>query len=1213
MKKRLLTYGILFNALMICAQNSPPTVQWIKSNNGQQSDAETAVKSVKDNNGNYYLLANTNSDAVIAKFDNSGAAVNNFRYNEASNNTNWAYDIEVDASGNLYVCGEAFITSDWNWKPAIVKMSPTGAIVWEQIIPCTYYTNSQAQAMALDNSSNVYFVGANSDSLSVGLISASGTLLWEKKIVPAGYTIGEAFDVVVDGSNAAYVTGKIKDSVNGDYEYITFKINSSGVIVWTKILDGAAAGDDSGTNIEIDGSGNSYVTGVIADTSATNVSALLVKYNASGGQQWVKKMHMSGQTEALPGELVLDAAGNCYIAINHHTNTFDGYTRIYKYSSAGVQVYATTYSDGSYTLVESKGIRTDAVGNVFIGGTKYNGCCTKDIFSAKFNAAGTFQWNNNYNSAGSDNGVSLHLDNGNNAIVTGNGSPSGSSMDLVVVKYSSAGSFQWDGFFNGVANPADQNTKIFVQGNYSIYSMGYVNNESSNSDVLLSKYDGQGNILWQNVLDYNGNNNTPRDMDHDLNYNIGILADANSFESVVSLFDSIGSPVYTTSLASGYLHTCMHQDNSSNIYSAGGSNGTKDFCVAKVDPTGSILVQTTPATTALFEATPADLDVDNNGRFYVFGERVYDRYGANPYKKFQLQRFSAPGNILWTADVSGLDSAGYWNMYYWVAKKIIVDNTNSYVLMTGKKSGETNLCALVVKYDNNGNEVWRQKLNNNDSRSEEAVDIVLGPNNTIYVLTQLQWQNGNLYRIDRTSGSISLDQEIDYPGYALNMTAMNYAFGTGSLLLTGRGFGFSYDGDIALIKMDSSGVETWKTTVGGDYPGNDWPTGIAVTSNGRIYVSAGMMMNNGTETDAAVVKFCDIAENSLTSSGNTQNICPGNSVSLYAGTANAYQWNVAGQTNDTLQASVSGSYFCTTYKQDGCWKNTDTISVTIKNAPSAPLICQVTVDTASTHNIVYWDKTMITDADSVRIYREDVTNVYTYIGSVSVDDPGEFNDTVADPNVTTKRYKISAIDSCGNESSLSLYHNTIYIVYNGLGQFSWNPLYTIESSPNPVNNYVLMRDDSSTGNWQQVSSTAGTQSTIVDPNYNSYPSGSWRVETVWNIMCDPNRAIINTSRSNVKGQLAGPALGLEETQQVFADFAPNPFSDQTQITIRTSSGKVNCVFELYDATGRLVKTTLINSPKFILEKGELAGGVYFYSITDRESKSASNGKLLIQD
>ncbi|MBC7862740.1 MAG: hypothetical protein IAF38_07170, partial [Bacteroidia bacterium] len=421
MKKITLLFAALILIGGMMGQNSAPTRQWIKSNNGFSSSNETVVKSVKDNNGFYYVLSNDNNDALITKFDNSGAAVNTFRYNEASNNTNFGYDIKVDASGNIYVCGEAFVTSYWNWKPTIVKLSPTGTIIWEQVIACQYYTSSQANAMAFDNSNNVYFAGANSDSLSVGLISATGTLVWEKKYHPIGYTIGEAFDVVTDAANNAYVTGKIMNSLTGNYDYTTFKTNSAGSFLWTKFLNGNANSDDMGCNIEIDGSGNTFVTGTIADTTATNTSVFLIKYNASGGQQWSKKYHKAGQTFATCGDLTLDAAGNNFISTNHFTSPSNASALISKNTSSGSQSYSTVYNDVTYISTESHSIKADVLGNLFVGGTKQSASGDRDMFASKFNTSGVLSWATNYDSYYSDDCKTLHLDNGNNAVLNGTG------------------------------------------------------------------------------------------------------------------------------------------------------------------------------------------------------------------------------------------------------------------------------------------------------------------------------------------------------------------------------------------------------------------------------------------------------------------------------------------------------------------------------------------------------------------------------------------------------------------------------------------------------------------------------------------------------------------------------------------------------------------------------------------------------------------------
>ncbi|HEX7413796.1 MAG TPA: T9SS type A sorting domain-containing protein, partial [Bacteroidia bacterium] len=225
-----------------------------------------------------------------------------------------------------------------------------------------------------------------------------------------------------------------------------------------------------------------------------------------------------------------------------------------------------------------------------------------------------------------------------------------------------------------------------------------------------------------------------------------------------------------------------------------------------------------------------------------------------------------------------------------------------------------------------------------------------------------------------------------------------------------------------------------------------------------------------------------------------------------------YTWTPSlGLSSTTVASPNAAVYHNTTYNvtmslpSSGCANasNSANISFTI---PSTPQICMVTVDSTSSYNTVYWDKTSYAGAaiDSFRIYRETSTNVYTQIGAVAYNSMSAFNDLEANPNTTTYRYKLSALDSCGNESALSYYHNTIYIISVGGGQFTWNPGYTIESSANPVTNYVLMRDDNNTGNFQQIASTSGTQNSINDVSYASHQStANWRVDAL-GFNCNPS-------------------------------------------------------------------------------------------------------------
>jgi PKD repeat protein len=322
-------------------------------------------------------------------------------------------------------------------------------------------------------------------------------------------------------------------------------------------------------------------------------------------------------------------------------------------------------------------------------------------------------------------------------------------------------------------------------------------------------------------------------------------------------------------------------------------------------------------------------------------------------------------------------------------------------------------------------------------------------------------------------------------------------------------------------------------------------------------------------------------------------------------TSFTYNWTPGSQTTQTATNLAIGSYTVMVTDNKGCMASTST-TITATTIPQE--ICMVTVDDASTHNIIYWEKSSATNIDSFRIYREDMTNVYTLIGAVDYDSLSEYHDYGSNPNTTTKRYKISAVDNCGGESELSNYHNTIYIVDNGSGQFTWNPLYTIENGANPVNNYILMRDDNNTGSWSQVATTAGTQNTLVDPSYSSYPNGKWYVETAWGISCTPTRATVNTTRSNIKN--AGLSIGVNENFLLPVLIYPNPASESVTIEIPASENVITV--QILNSIGQTVFVQNVNSSgsKAIsqINTEGLAKGIYTISI---KNGSAQTYKKLI--
>lgn len=326
-----------------------------------------------------------------------------------------------------------------------------------------------------------------------------------------------------------------------------------------------------------------------------------------------------------------------------------------------------------------------------------------------------------------------------------------------------------------------------------------------------------------------------------------------------------------------------------------------------------------------------------------------------------------------------------------------------------------------------------------------------------------------------------------------------------------------------------------------------------------------------------------------------------------------YLWTGGGQTDQTATGLALGSYSVTVTDNKGCMA---TDSTTIATEVPTPDICMVTVDELSVNNVIYWDKTTYTNVDSFIVYREVSTALYKRIGAVAYSALSEFTDTTrsvgpanGNPNVGAYLYKLQLLDDCGNYSGLSLFHKTVFITGpDNFGTFQISPMYEIENQVTPVTNYVLICDTTNnTIPWFGVGTVAGTVSSVTDADYATHKNNAnaqWRVKSDWSITCDPTRAPINTTRSNIKRP--GISIGILSIEGLDAAVSiyPNPAKDN--VTIELSSLTENAQLKIVNVLGQAVysENIIASSVKTVkqINTANFAKGVYTVVVETNKAK-----------
>jgi uncharacterized delta-60 repeat protein len=415
------------------------------------------------------------------------------RYDGPQHSADSANDLAIDALGNVYVTGGSAVSGgppDY----VTIKYNSAGEQQWLADFSGGNYTANFANAIALDDSGNVYVTGigwgyGNDSDYATVKYNSSGEQQWVARYDGPGHSLDTAMAIAVDPSGNVYVTGRSTGSVT-NYDCATVKYSPSGQEAWVARYNGPGNGYDECRAIAVDGSGNVYVTGPSAGSGA-DLDYVTIKYDTSGGVQWIARYNGPGNATDFAYALVLDSSGDIYVT---GTSTGVGGNLDYatiKYNLAGQQQWIARYngpgndSDGAYAIA------LDGSGNVIVtGGSVGTTYPDYDYATIKYNSAGQQQWVARYDGPAHDRDEAPHMavDGSGNVYVTGYSTGLGTDYDYATIKYSPSGEEEWVARYNAPADFGDVAYGVAVDISGNVYVTGSSAGVGTNSDYATVKY-----------------------------------------------------------------------------------------------------------------------------------------------------------------------------------------------------------------------------------------------------------------------------------------------------------------------------------------------------------------------------------------------------------------------------------------------------------------------------------------------------------------------------------------------------------------------------------------------------------------------------------------------------------------------------------------------------------------------------------------------------
>jgi hypothetical protein len=285
-------YYLPSNGLIVKFNSSNGSPAWVKRYIGQYGWG--AFRDIQiDRLNNIYVVGWTDSSHLVIRYNTNGDSVWVRKYRPPWGVREVTRACSIDDSLNIIFTGQRrFYYPPYGWYDSllIAKYSSGGILRWESVYAYNLLGSDIGTKITNDQSGNSFIGGVTTISgYSVYLtlkFDLNGSRQWAKIYYPPGSVMNDIYGIALNRiNNELYVSGY--SVINSVGSAATIKYNTAtGDSAWVRRGFGVP-GSSSAWDIEVDSSGNPYITGSSMGVSSSDLSTL--KYNSLGNSEWLMR------------------------------------------------------------------------------------------------------------------------------------------------------------------------------------------------------------------------------------------------------------------------------------------------------------------------------------------------------------------------------------------------------------------------------------------------------------------------------------------------------------------------------------------------------------------------------------------------------------------------------------------------------------------------------------------------------------------------------------------------------------------------------------------------------------------------------------------------------------------------------------------------------------------------------------------------------------